>query len=235
MTNRSLECGHPTIDRSAEPATIDCADNLKATRTLEALLLDCTPHGESFLQLVLLSPQKGMLYALMRQSRSKTIPQPDPPQLVEIVLERSRSSGPYFVREWQASADWRVLARDWVAFSSWARILRFLRPHLHHLENPAPPFQLLLRSLNALIPPSDPYAVELKTLFVFGRNEGYPVQQQWLPSLPKGQLTIARSTLFSPLSAASTARAEELQPIITSLKLYLAEVSHLRQDDETVT
>lgn len=204
---------------------------MKATRTLEALLLDCSPNGESFLQLALLSPVEGLVYALLRQSASKAKPRPDPPQLVEVVLESPRHSGPNFVKEWQPSADWRLLARSWDALATWARIVRFLRPHLHHLENPYPPYQLLLRSLDALLPPANPYAVELKTLFVFGRDEGYPVRQQWIPSLPRDQQAIASETLFSPLATAGTIPAAELKPVITSLKLYLAEISHVHHND----
>ncbi len=198
---------------------------MKTLETVEALILDCAPSGESYLKLFWLSAT-AVDYALLRESSRKTSARPAAPQLLEMMLETSRSGGVRFVREWRILTEWPDLARHYRNFVTWGNLVRFIRPNLAHLSDHSPVFNLMKTSLNALAAGHHAGATELKTLFQFGRDEGYPVREEWLATLGSSRREFAQGVLFSPL-AGQNPDPNETSELVTSLKRYLAEVSHM--------
>lgn len=201
---------------------------MRATETVDALILDCTPSGESFLKLFWLSPSAAD-YALLRESKRKTAARPAPPQQIEMIVESASAGGARFVREWRIVQEWPQLARHYAQFVSWGNLVRFLRPNLSHLSDYGPVHTLLLTTLDALSAGKSAEATELKTLFQFARIEGYPVREEWLANLSSLRRQFATGVLYSPLTTTAP-HADETSALITSLKQYLTHVSHLNGD-----
>jgi len=61
--------------------------------------------------------------------------------------------------------------------------------------------QLLRRSLDAFTQHARPDITHLKALYSFARDEGYPLRQHWLPTLPTTLRTLAKTVLSQPLAA----------------------------------
>lgn len=202
---------------------------MKSTESVDALLLDCAPSGESFLKLFWICPTAAD-YALLRESKRKTAARPSPPQQIEMTVESSRSGGARFVREWRIVREWPQLARHYANFVSWGNLIRFLRPNLSHLSDYAPAHALLLTTLDALAAGKPAEETELKALFQFARVEGYPVKEEWLATLSGPRREFAINVIYSPL-AAITSHPVETSALIASLKRYLTDVSHLSGED----
>jgi hypothetical protein len=62
--------------------------------------------------------------------------------------------------------------------------------------------------------------VFFKSLYCFARDEGYPVKQQWFPSLASAEQTLAVELLNRPL-AAQTAAPESTTHLTRLLETYL--------------
>ena len=60
--------------------------------------------------------------------------------------------------------------------------------------------RLLRTALAAFATGVRPDAVSFKSLYCFARDEGYPVKQEWLPTLPKTIRTAALHLLRTPLA-----------------------------------
>jgi len=60
--------------------------------------------------------------------------------------------------------------------------------------------QLLRRSLDAFAEHSRPDITHLKALYSFARDEGYPLRQHWLPTLPTTLRELAKTVLSQPLA-----------------------------------
>jgi hypothetical protein len=67
--------------------------------------------------------------------------------------------------------------------------------------------ELLRTALAALAAGHRPDIVYFKSLYRFARDEGYPLKQQWLPSLPASERAEASSLLNRPLAAQTVAPA----------------------------
>jgi len=80
--------------------------------------------------------------------------------------------------------------------------------------------QLLRRSLDAFAQHTRPDITHLKALYSFARDEGYPLRQHWLPTLPASLRALAKTVLSQPL-AEQTAPAEIVATLHTHLTHYL--------------
>jgi len=80
--------------------------------------------------------------------------------------------------------------------------------------------QLLRRSLDAFAQHTRPDITHLKALYSFARDEGYPLRQHWLPTLPSSLRALAQTVLSHPL-AAQNPPSETVAALHTHLTHYL--------------
>jgi len=80
--------------------------------------------------------------------------------------------------------------------------------------------QLLRRSLDAFAQHTRPDITHLKALYSFARDEGYPLRQHWLPTLPTTLRILAQTALSQPL-AAQNPPAETVAALHSHLCHYL--------------
>jgi hypothetical protein len=72
-----------------------------------------------------------------------------------------------------------------------------------------------------------PDVVHLKSLYLFARDEGYPVKQEWLPSLGPADAATAAAVLNRRVGEQEAALAEVAR-IRASLEQYLAGNTEIR-------
>ena len=87
---------------------------------------------------------------------------------------------------------------------------------------------LLLRTaLDAFAAGVRPDVVHLKGLYLFARDEGYPVKQEWVPSLGEEDAAVAAAVLNRRIDEQAVAPAEVAR-LRASLELYLAGNTEIR-------
>lgn len=196
-------------------------------QTIEGIVLSQVETGENHLRVSVFCGSEGLQVVLLRKGRGKSPPLPDLFDQVELVFQKTQSTGLPFVRESRVLAKRRELAIRHDRFQA-ASDLALL--YLHNgrlLLEPQPLFNLLEIALSTLCDGGHPQAVFFKALFLFAQNEGLPVKESWLPGLAKNDRSIARSVLGHPVGGESKASAE-LVPLVESLRLWLNSETELR-------
>ncbi len=194
------------------------------TLTTEAFVIEKRPPADAFQTFGLFSPEHGNLLALQRVPRkaSSSHSSPDLFDEVSVMLETSNQGRTWFMKEVRIDKRRTAIGRSYDALRFASALVSVIsRNHVHEesRENVA----LLLRtSLDAFGTAARPDIVYLKSLYLFARDEGYPVKQEWAPSLRGGDASVATEILNRPL-AAQDAAAHDVARIRQSLEGYLGE------------
>ncbi|MGF1448209.1 MAG: hypothetical protein ACFB20_02200 [Opitutales bacterium] len=168
------------------------------------LILDRQPAGEHHLRLALLTADQGMLAPFWRPARKSSGKTGEAPDLFdegECSLERARQGDGLFVKEFRLERRRGELARHYAAFQTASRLAAFFARNAPHLPETAAVLQLCRTALDRLGAGAPPAVVYLKTLVRFCQEEGYPVRQEWLTSLPPDLARNIAQVLPTPLDA----------------------------------
>jgi len=153
-------------------------------------------------RLNVLSAEHGLLGVMHRQSSSTKVgPAPDLFDHCQLELD-SRSGGAWFLREYTLDRRYSGLGVHYEALeaaSVWAKLLLANAPSMDGTESL---FALSLKALDAWERGENASAVLIKTLFVFARDEGLPVSQEWLAGLPADLRETVSNVLRKPLGGA---------------------------------
>jgi len=169
----------------------------------EAFVLARRPAAESFHAFSLFSPEHGNLLALQRAPRK---PGPGHVALdlfdeVSLHLESSNQGRTWFVREARIVARLAGIARSYEALQAASAFAALIARNPVGTESRGNVAELLRTVFGALAGTGSPAVVYFKSLYRFAREEGYPVRQQWLPSLPEPLRSQAELLLRTPLAA----------------------------------
>ena len=174
------------------------------TLTTEAFVIEKRPPADAFQTFGLFSPEHGNLLALQRVPRktSSSHSSADLFDEVSVMLESSNQGRTWFMKEVRIDRRRTAIGRSYDALRFASALVSVIsRNHVHEesRENVA----LLLRtSLDAFGTASRPDVVYLKSLYLFARDEGYPVKQEWAPSLRGKDASAAdRDTKSAPRAA----------------------------------
>lgn len=129
-------------------------------------------------------------------------------------LESSNQGRTWFVREVRIIARATAIGRSYEALLAASTLATVIARNPPSPESCGPAAALLRTALGAFDTPADPGIVLFKSLYRFARDEGYPLAQQWLPSLPSDLRQAAEHLLRTPLAELSPAAA---QPPSTAL------------------
>ena len=187
---------------------------------LSGIILKREASGEQFHSLSLLSPTEGLVTALQRRSKRNTrAASSDLFDGVDLVLEKKRAEGFGFVKELIVRQSRRKLAKSFIAFElacEWATILMKNLPR----ETEAPSvYELLNKCLDAWEKRVNPEAVFFKCLFVFAREEGYPVKHDWFEKLTHHERIEIATILNTPIAELNM-KPEQVRKWIDQLKHY---------------
>jgi len=180
------------------------------TLTTEAFVIEKRPPADAFQTFGLFSAEHGNLLALQRVPRkpSPAHVAPDLFDTVSAMLESSNQGRTWFVREVRILARRAAIGRSYDALRFASALVAVIGRNPVHEESRPNVEQLLRTALDAFGETERPDIVHLKSLYLFARDEGYPVKEDWLPSLPEADRTIASAVLNRRLSEQDSTGAD---------------------------
>lgn len=183
------------------------------------------PPAETFQTYVVFSAEHGNLTVLKRVPRTASSLQPAMDLFDEVSLQlESRNQGrTWFVQELRVLTRFERIGRSYESLqlaSDFAALV--CRNHVSQ-DSRAQLHSLLRTSFSAFATDAPPEVVYFKSLYCFARDEGYPLKQQWMPTLPGALRGYAESLLRSPLAAlpAGSGRNPDLALLQDRLEDYL--------------
>jgi hypothetical protein len=190
--------------------------------TLEAFVIEKRPPAEAFQTFVLFSGEHGNLTALHRLSAraGARSPLPDLFDEVSATLESSNQGRTWFFREARIAVRRAAIGRSYDALRFASALAAIISRNPVHEESREGVAKLLRAALDAFGASGRPDVVHLKSLYLFARDEGYPVRQEWLPSLGADR-DAAAALLGRPVGEGGCA-APVVARLRRSLELYLS-------------
>ena len=178
----------------------------------EAFVLLKRPPAEAFQSCTLFSPEHGVLTAFLRVPKKAGARQAlDIFDEAALQLESSNQRRTWFVREVRIIARATAIGRSYETLLAASALAAIVARNPPAPESLAQVGALLRAALASFGTAADPGVVLFKSLYRFARDEGHPVAQQWLPSLPAELREAAEYLLRTPLANLPPAR-EKPQP-----------------------
>lgn len=192
------------------------------TLTTEAFVIEKRPPADAFQTFGLFSAEEGNLLALQRIPRkpSPSHVAPDLFDTVSVMLESSNEGRTWFVKEVRVAVRRSAIGRSYEALRFASALAAVVSRNAVGAESRPGVERLLRTALDAFGTDARPDIVHLKSLYLFARDEGYPMKQDWLPSLPPADRAMAAALLGRPLSEQDSP-ASEVARIRLALESYL--------------
>jgi hypothetical protein len=188
-----------------------------------AFVLLKRPPGDSFQTCNVFSAEHGLLLVLQRIAKKTGTAKLTPLDLFDeaaLILESSNQGQTWFVKESQLLQRATGIGRSYDALrhaSGFASMV--CRNHVPE-ESRANVTELLRHALGAFNIADRPDIVHFKAVYCFARDEGYPIKEHWLPTLPaEDRSTVA--TLLSQPVAGQTAATDDVARLHGRLTEYL--------------
>jgi hypothetical protein len=176
----------------------------------DAFVLLKRPPKEAFQTLTLFSGEHGALTVLQRVAKKSatTAVALDLFDEASLLLESSNQARTWFVKEARVLARPSNLARHYEALEFASEFATLIARNPVHEDSRAAVATLLRTAFAAFATGVRPDAVFFKSLYCFARDEGYPVKQQWLVTLPKELRVEADHLLRTPLAGLDQSKIE---------------------------
>ncbi|HEY1848195.1 MAG TPA: hypothetical protein VGG37_03260 [Opitutaceae bacterium] len=180
------------------------------TLTTGAFVIDKRPPSESFQAFGLFSAENGNLAVLHRVPRKPSASHVSLDLFDEVaaVLETSNQGRTWFVREVRISERRTAIGKSYESLAHASALAAVIWRNPVHEESRPGVERLLRAALSAFAGKDRPDIIYLKSLYVFARDEGYPVREEWLPSLGAGERQLAESAIARPVEWAAVPRAQ---------------------------
>jgi hypothetical protein len=188
----------------------------------EAFVLLKRPPTDSFQGLVVFSAEHGVLQAQQRLAKknSATSPALDLFDEAALLLESSNQGRTWFVKEAVLTTRHADLGRSYETLRFACALGALVARNPVQEESRRAVAALLRSALAAFATGGRPDIVWFKGLYVFARDEGYPLKQQWFPTLPAADRAAVAALLNQPL-AAQAAEAALVAKLTQRLENYL--------------
>ncbi len=179
--------------------------------TTDAFVLLKRAPADAFQSFTVFSGEHGTLTVLQRVAKKSaaTVIPLDLFDEASLVLESSNQGRTWFVKETRLIARATGIGRSYEALQFASEFTALLARNPVHEDSRAAVALLLRTALTAFATGVRPDAVFFKSLYCFARDEGYPVKQQWLPTLSKELRTDAARLLRTPLAELGPAKTEK--------------------------
>jgi hypothetical protein len=172
-----------------------------------------TSGSDNFEQITAFSEEHGALLCLARlpktatSTRRSAAPQSESRldlfDEAELALESSSQGRTWFIKEHRHVRRFPGIGQSYDALRAAAALAGLVTHNPLSDESRAPLVALLRQSFTALETGGRPDLVWLKSLFIFLRDEGYPVKQQWWQQLGSVEREAAAQILNQPLAGQS--------------------------------
>lgn len=179
------------------------------TLATEAFVLLKRPPSEAFQSFTAFSAEHGALIILQRiPKKVATTAVLDLFDEASLLLESSNQGRTWFVKEARLLARPSGIGRSYEALRLAADFTALIARNPVHEDSRQPVAALLRTALAAFATGVHPAVVHFKSVFCFARDEGYPVKQDWLATLPAELRAEAEHLLHTPLADLATTTAE---------------------------
>jgi len=197
--------------------------------TTTAVVLDRSTSGENWMRLALFSPEHGVLTALQRQSRRAATATAllDLFDEVRATLESRNEGRTWFVREAVPLRRRPGLGASYSVLREACRFARVLAHNPLHDDSRAEVYALLHRALDAWETGQRPDAIYSKSLYLYARDEGYPVKEEWRTQLDAADRATLDRILRETAGDQSTP-AREVIRLTKALEEYLRQTAAMR-------
>ncbi len=197
----------------------------------EAFVLLKRPPADSFQTFTLFSPEHGALLALQRLPKKNAANHLalDLFDEVALSLETSNQGSTWFIKEVRLLARPTGIGRGYSTLTLASTFAALVARNPVHEDTRATVAALLRTAFAAFAASPRADIVFFKSLYCFARDEGYPVKQQWFPSLSAADQTLAVELLNRPL-AAQTAPPEPTAHLTRLLETYLRQHTEILLD-----
>ncbi|GAB5562466.1 MAG: hypothetical protein SynsKO_41130 [Synoicihabitans sp.] len=191
------------------------------TLQTEAFVLHRSAPKEAFQPFTAFSVEEGHLRILQRVPR-KPNPNHTPIDLFDrlnLILQGG-SAGTWFVKEVQVQERFAGIGENYRRLQFAAEFSSLIARNPVHEESRPSVYQLVRTALAAFSQSDRPDIVGFKSIYCFARDEGYPVKQQWFPTLLRADRTAVAGILNNPL-AEQSASADVVKRLQRKLEDYL--------------
>jgi recombinational DNA repair protein (RecF pathway) len=181
----------------------------------DALVLLKRSAADSFQSLTVFSAAHGSMLVLQRISKKSapTLVALDLFDEVSLVLESSNQGRTWFIKEAQLIRRHAEIGRSYEALRQACAFATLISRNSVD-EDSRPAVAALLRSAFAAFESANrPDIVYFKSVYRFARDEGYPMKQEWFPTLPADDRREVATLLNRPLveQTATPANVTRLQ------------------------
>ncbi|HVW21709.1 MAG TPA: hypothetical protein VHC86_10885 [Opitutaceae bacterium] len=189
----------------------------------EAWVLARRPPAESFQGHALFSAEHGLLQVFVRVPKSGASKRAVLDLFTEaaVDLESSNQGRTWFLREARVLRSAEGIGRSYDALQAASSLAALIARNPPPPEGAAKIAELLRGAFAAFGASAHPAVVLFKSVYRFARDEGYPVPQEWLPSLPADLRAEAERLLRTPLAELADPAAGALPSLQRRLEDYL--------------
>lgn len=165
------------------------------------------PPADAFQSFTLFSAAEGVLFALQRIPK-KNAATSHPLDLFDeasVQLESSNQGRTWFVKEARILVRHATMGRDYETLQAASALAGLVGRNQVQEESRPAVIELLRTAFAALAEGARPDIVYFKSLYRFARDEGYPLKQQWFPTLPPTDRADVTTLLNRPVAQQTTA------------------------------
>jgi recombinational DNA repair protein (RecF pathway) len=171
----------------------------------DAFVLLNRPPTDAYQTLSVFSPVHGPLLVLQRLARKTTSSSAalDLFDEASLLLESSNQGRTWFIREAQLIRRPTGIGRSYGALQHASALAGLIARNTVDEASRSAIGELLRHAFAAFETDPRPDIVYFKSLYRFARDEGYPLKQQWFPTLPAADRTDVATLLNRPLAEQS--------------------------------
>jgi len=168
----------------------------------DALILLKRLPTDSFQGFTAFTAGHGLIHIQYRAAR--TAPAIDLFDTVALQLDSSNQGRTWFVREARLLARPAGIGRSYDALRFASALATLIARNTVHEDSRDAVAHLLSGAFAAFAAGTRPDIVYFKSLYRFARHEGYPMKEQWFPTLPAADRTEVAALLNQPLAGQTT-------------------------------
>jgi hypothetical protein len=168
----------------------------------DAFVLVKRPPADAFQTFTLFSADHGALLALQRipKKSAATATPLDLFDEVSLLLESSNQGRTWFIKEARLITRHAEMGRSYDALIRASSLAALIARNPVHEESREAVAALLRKAFAAFAAGERPDVIYFKSLYRFARDEGYPLKEQWFPTLPSADREAVALLLNRPLA-----------------------------------
>ncbi|HVU33082.1 MAG TPA: hypothetical protein VHE61_06585 [Opitutaceae bacterium] len=190
--------------------------------TTEIFVLTKRPPSDAFEMVTAFSAEHGNLAILQRLTRkpASALTLLDLFDEASVLLESSNQGQTWFLKEARLLTRPVEIGRSYDTLRFAAALTSLVARNPVHEDSRRSVATLVRTALAAFATSSRPDVVYFKSLYRFARDEGYPLKEQWFPTLPASDRAVVTMLVNRPL-AEQTTSAEPVARLLRRMEEYL--------------